>query len=151
MPIQQTLILIKPDAVQRGLIAEILTRFKRKGLRLVGMKLVMASQEQASAHYAEHAQKPFYPSLLKFITSSPLVALALEGDEAITVCRTLMGPTDGRKAPPGTIRGDFALSGSNNLVHGSDSPAAAERELKIWFPEGLLHWSKVDTVWTEAT
>lgn len=145
----RTLILIKPDAVQRGLAAEILGRFERKGLRLIGLKLLVPSAEQAAAHYAEHAGKPFYPSLLAFITSSPLIAVALEGDQAVPVCRTLIGPTDGRTAPPGTIRGDFGLSKSNNLVHGSDSDASAARELAIWFPEGLAAWRRCDTLWTE--
>jgi len=150
MPVQRTLILIKPDAVQRGLAAEVLGRFERKGLRIVGMKFAVPTQAQAEAHYAEHAGKPFFPALLQFITSSPLVALALEGDSAVTVCRTLIGPTDGRAAPPGTIRGDLGLSKSNNLVHGSDSPESAERELKIWFPEGVVAWRKADTIWAET-
>ena len=150
MPTQRTLILLKPDAVQRGLTAEVLARFERKGLRIVGMKFVVPTKDQATAHYAEHAQRPFFPSLLTFITSSPIVALSLEGDSAIAACRTLIGPTDGRAAPPGTIRGDFGLSKSNNLVHGSDSPEAAERELKIWFPEGLITWRRADTLWAEG-
>ncbi len=145
----RTLILIKPDAVQRGLIAEVLDRFERKGLRVVGLKFVVPTSEQGKAHYAEHAEKPFFPSLLSFITSSPLVALALEGDQAVPVCRNLIGPTDGRSAPPGTIRGDFGLSKSNNLVHGSDSDASAEREMNIWFPEGLVAWKRCDTAWAE--
>jgi nucleoside-diphosphate kinase len=149
MPATRTLILLKPDAVQRGLVSEILTRFERKGLRIVGLKFLVPSKEQATAHYAEHAEKPFFPSLLSFITSSPLVAVSFEGDQAVTVCRTLIGPTDGRAAPPGTIRGDFGLSKSNNLVHGSDSDASAERELKIWFPEGLVSWRRADTIWSE--
>ena len=146
----RTLILVKPDAFARGLTGEILARFERKGLRSVGLKLVVASTEQATKHYLEHAQKPFFPSILEFITSSPLMAVALEGDSAITVARTLIGATDGRAAAPGTIRGDFGLSKSNNLVHGSDSPESAERELAIWFAEGLLSWSKTDSVWTET-
>lgn len=149
MPATRTLILIKPDAVQRGLISEVLARFERKGLRVVGMKFIVPTKEQATAHYAEHAGKPFFPGLLAFITGSPLVALALEGDQAVPACRTLIGPTDGRAAPPGTIRGDFGLSKSNNLVHGSDSDASAERELKIWFPEGLVAWTRAGTEWVE--
>ncbi len=150
MPVQRTLILLKPDAVQRGLAGEILARFERKGLRIVGMKLQVATVEQATQHYIEHAQKPFFPEILKFITASPLIALALEGDSAVTVVRTLIGATDGRAAAPGTIRGDFGLSKSNNLVHGSDSPEASARELAIWFPEGLVSWIKTDSVWTET-
>ena len=150
MPAQRTLILLKPDAVQRGLVGDILARFGRKGLRIVGMKLVVPTTEQATKHYAEHAQRPFFPSLLSFITSSPVVALCLEGDSAVTVARSLIGATDARAAAPGTIRGDFGLSKSNNLVHGSDSPESAERELAIWFSEGLVTWTKVDTVWVEG-
>lgn len=150
MPVQRALILLKPDCLQRGLAGEVLARFERKGLRIIGLKLLTPSREVASKHYAEHAQKPFFPSLLQFITSSPLVAVALEGDTAVTVARTLIGATDGRSAPPGTIRGDFGLSKSNNLVHGSDSPESAERELAIWFPEGLTAWSRCDTVWAET-
>lgn len=150
MPAQRTLILLKPDAIQRGLAGDILARFERKGLRIVGMKLIVPSTEQATKHYAEHAAKPFFPSLLGFITSSPLVALCLEGDSAVAVARTLIGATDARAAAPGTIRGDFGLSKSNNLVHGSDSPESAERELAIWFTEGLVSWTKADTVWVEG-
>jgi nucleoside-diphosphate kinase len=149
MPATRTLILIKPDAVQRGLVSEILGRFERKGLRIVGMQCVVPTRAQGEAHYAEHAAKPFFPSLLAFITGGPLVALALEGDQAVPVCRTLIGPTDGRTAPPGTIRGDFGLSKSNNLVHGSDSDDAATRELAIWFPHGLVAWKRCDTAWAE--
>ncbi len=150
MPVQRTLVLLKPDAVQRGLIGDILQRFERKGLRVVGMRFMKATQEHAAKHYAEHKERPFFPSLLQFITSSPLVALSLEGDDAIAVVRGLIGPTDGRKAPPGTIRGDFAISKSNNLVHGSDSPESAERELAIWFADGLVSWKRCDTVWAET-
>ncbi len=149
MSVQRTLILLKPDAVQRGLSGEILVRFERKGLRVAGMQFLLATREQAAQHYAEHAQKPFFGSILDFITASPLVALCLEGDSAITVARTLIGATDGRAAAPGTIRGDFGLSKSNNLVHGSDSPESAVRELAIWFPTGLVSWTKCDTVWAE--
>jgi nucleoside-diphosphate kinase len=149
MPAQRTLVLLKPDAVQRGLIGEIIGRFERKALRVVALKLLNTPQETAARHYAEHKERPFFPSLLGFITSSPLVALALEGDEAVSVVRGLIGPTDGRKAPPGTIRGDYALSKSNNLVHGSDSPESAERELAIWFPEGVVSWQRCDTGWAE--
>jgi nucleoside-diphosphate kinase len=150
MPVQTTLILLKPDAVQRGLVAEALGRFERKGLRIVGLDFLIPTKEQAEAHYAEHAAKPFFPSLLQFITSSPLVAVALQGDSAIAVARTIIGPTDGRTAAPGTIRGDFGLSKSNNLVHGSDSEDAAARELKIWFAHGTVNWTKSDTVWSET-
>ncbi len=150
MPVQRTLILLKPDCVQRGLVSEALSRFERKGLRIVGMKLVKPTAEVAGKHYAEHSARPFFPSLLEFITSSPLVALALEGDSAVTVARNIIGATDGRAAAPGTIRGDFGLSKGNNLVHGSDSPESAERELGLWFPEGLVSYQRADTVWVET-
>ncbi len=150
MPVQRTLILLKPDCVQRGLVSEALGRFERKGLRIVGMKLVKPSADIATKHYAEHSAKPFFPSLLEFITSSPLVALALEGDSAVTVARNIIGATDGRVAAPGTIRGDYGLSKGNNLVHGSDSPEAAERELALWFSEGLVSYQRADTTWVEA-
>lgn len=151
LPMSRTLVLIKPDAVQRGLVGEIIGRFERKGLTIIGLRWLIATEAQAAAHYAEHAGKPFYRSLLAFIMSGPLVALALEGDQAVQVARTLIGPTDGRTAPPGTIRGDFGLSKSNNLVHGSDSDAAAERELAIWFPEGLTTWRRCDSAWVSPS
>ena len=150
MPVQRSLVLLKPDAVQRGLIGELLSRFEHKGLRVVAMQFLTATADHATKHYAEHAAKPFFPSLKQFITSSPLVAVAFEGDQAIPVIRGLIGPTDGRLAPPGTIRGDFALSKSNNLVHASDSPESAERELAIWFPEGVQSWTRIDTAWAET-
>ncbi|HYE06041.1 MAG TPA: nucleoside-diphosphate kinase [Planctomycetota bacterium] len=150
MAMQRTLVLLKPDAVQRGLVGELISRLERKGLLAIGMRMLVPSATTATQHYQEHAQKPFFPSLLKFITSGPLVALALEGDEAVTVVRNLVGATDGRKAAPGTIRGDFSISRSANLVHGSDSPEAAEREMKIWFPEGFVTWSRCDKPWLDA-
>jgi nucleoside-diphosphate kinase len=150
MPVQRSLVLLKPDAVQRGLIGELIARFERKGLRVVGLKLVLATDDHAARHYAEHKDKPFFPSLRQFITSSPLVAIACEGDQAVPVIRGLIGPTDGRTAPAGTIRGDYALSKSNNLVHASDSPESAERELAIWFPEGVTALRRIDTPWTET-
>lgn len=145
---QRTLILLKPDAVQRRLVGEITNRFERKGLRLVGLKLVQVSRELAEKHYAVHKGKPFYESLLQFLTSGPTVALVWEGREAVAVCRTLMGMTDGAKSPPGTIRGDFALSVQNNLVHGSDSPENAQLEISLWFaPEELVSFTATDANW----
>ncbi len=145
---QQTLILIKPDGVQRRLVGAILQRFEKKGLRLAGLKLLQASQTLAEKHYAVHKGKPFYDSLLKFITSGPTVALVWEGREAVAVARTLMGSTDGTKAPPATIRGDFALSVQNNLVHGSDSPENAKLEIDLWFaPEELVKYTPTDGPW----
>lgn len=145
---QQTLILLKPDCIQRRLVGTIIQRFEQKGLRLVGMKLVQASKDLAEKHYAVHKGKPFYDSLLKFLTSGPTVALVLEGREAVNVGRTLMGPTDGTKAPPATIRGDFAISVQNNLIHGSDSPENARAEIALWFrPEDLVSYQPVDSAW----
>lgn len=145
---QQTLILLKPDGVQRRLLGTIVQRFEQKGLRLAGLKLVQASRALAEKHYAVHKGKPFYDSLLGFITSGPTVAMVWEGREAVAVARTLMGPTDGTKAPPATIRGDFALSVQNNLIHGSDSPENATMEINLWFkPDELVKWQPVDAPW----
>ena len=145
---QQTLILLKPDAVQRRLVGEITARLERKGLRLAGLKLVRPTRELAEKHYAVHKGKPFYESLLTFLTSGPTVAMAWEGREAVAVCRTHMGMTDGAKALPGTIRGDFALSVQNNLVHGSDSAENAAAELALWFGPGeLVSTPGMDAEW----
>ena len=131
---QRTLVLLKPDTVRRGLVGQVLARFESKGLTIVAMDQRQITAEQADAHYAEHVERDFYPPLRTFVTSGPLVALVLEGDEAIEVVRAINGATDGRKAAPGTIRGDLSLSNRENLVHGSDSSESAEREIKIWFP-----------------
>jgi nucleoside-diphosphate kinase len=145
---QQTLILLKPDAVQRRLVGEITARFERKGLRLVALKLVTPSRELAEKHYAVHKGKPFYESLLSFLTSGPTVAMVWEGREAINACRAIMGLTDGAKSPPGTIRGDFGLSVQNNLVHGSDSPENAVAEIALWFtPQELVSYTPSDSNW----
>ena len=133
MPLERTLVLVKPDAVQRRLTGEILARLEAKGLRIVGLKQIRVTPELSKQHYVEHVSKPFYPSLEEFITSGPVVAACLEGPEAIAVVRTLMGPTNGRQAPPGTIRGDFGLSRQMNLIHGSDGPDAAKREIELYF------------------
>ena len=132
---QRTLVLLKPDAVRRGLVGEVLGRFEAKGLRIVAMEHRTIDAAQADRHYAEHVQRDFYPPLRDFVTSGPLVALVLEGDEAVEVVRAANGATDGRAAAPGTIRGDLSLSNRENLVHGSDSPESAVREIGIWFPE----------------
>ncbi len=132
---QRTLVLLKPDTVRRGLIGNILSRFEDKGLTIVAMEFRTIDVAKADEHYAEHVDKDFYPPLRAFVTSGPLVSLLLEGDEAVEVVRALNGATDGRKAAPGTIRGDLSLSNRENLVHGSDSPESAARETKIWFPE----------------
>jgi nucleoside-diphosphate kinase len=130
----RTLVLLKPDAVQRGLMGEILGRYEAKGLRVVAMELRTIDAAVADRHYAEHVEKAFYPPLRDFVTSGPLVAVVLEGDEAIEVVRALNGATDGRKAAPGSIRGDLSLSNRENLVHGSDSAESAAREIALWFP-----------------
>jgi nucleoside-diphosphate kinase len=135
LPTQRSFVLIKPDAVRRGLVGAVLSRLETKGLTIVALQLRQVTEELADAHYAEHVERPFYPPLRRFITSGPSVALIVEGDEAIDVVRTLNGATDGRKAAPGTIRGDFSLSNRENLVHGSDSPESAAREIALWFPE----------------
>lgn len=132
--IEHTLVLIKPDAVRRRLIGEIITRFERKGLVIAAIDQRMLNPSMSDAHYAEHVDKPFYPALREFIIGGPLLAMALVGDGAINVVRTMIGATDGQKAAPGTIRGDFGLSVSENLVHASDSPEAAKREIALWFP-----------------
>jgi len=145
---QQTLILLKPDCIQRRLVGTIIQRFEQKGLRLVGLKLLQAGKELAEKHYAVHKGKPFYDSLLQFLTSGPTVAMVWEGREAVAVARTLMGATDGTKAPPATIRGDFALSVQNNLVHGSDSPENAAIEIALWFKkEELVAYTHADAAW----
>ena len=132
---ERTLVLLKPDAVRRGLIGEIIGRFEAKGLVLVAMDQRTISPELADQHYAEHVERDFYPPLRSFVTSGPLVAAVLEGDEAVEVVRALNGATDGRQAAPGTIRGDMSLSNRENLVHGSDSVQSADREIALWFPD----------------
>ena len=135
---QTTLVLIKPDAVRRGLVAEILGRFERRGFRLRGLRLMALDRETAERHYGEHAERPFFGDLVAFITGGPLVASALEGIDAVPVVRAMMGATNPTASAPGTIRGDLALALEENVVHGSDSPASAERELALFFPDGLL-------------
>jgi nucleoside-diphosphate kinase len=132
---ERTLILVKPDAFARGLTGEIIARFERKGLALVALKHLTTSRETAETHYAEHAERPFFGELVDFITSAPLVALILEGQDAIRAARQLIGATNPLEAAPGSIRGDFAIEVGTNMVHGSDSPESAEREIGIWFPE----------------
>jgi len=131
---ERTLALVKPDAVRRGLAGEVIGRFERKGLAIVAMDLRQIDGETADRHYAEHVGKDFYPALRDFIVSGPLVALVLEGDQAIAVVRGLVGATDGREAAAGTIRGDLSLSNRENLVHASDSPDSADREISQFFP-----------------
>ena len=148
---QQTLILLKPDCVHRRLVGTITQRLEQKGLRLAALRLVQAGRDLAERHYAVHKGKPFYESLLQFLTAGPTVAMIWEGREAVAVARNLMGPTDGAKAPPGTIRGDFAISVQNNLVHGSDSPENAAAEIALWFrPEELVNYQPTDANWVGA-
>ncbi len=132
-PTQQTLVLIKPDAVRRGLVGEVLGRFEAKGLGVDALERRVVDGALADRHYAEHVEKSWYPPLRTFLTSGPLVAVILSGDSAIDVVRTLIGPTDARAAPAGTIRGDLSLSNRENLVHASDSPESAAREIELWF------------------
>ena len=136
---QRTLVLVKPDGVQRGLVGAIVARLERRGLKLIGLKMMRISKEVAARHYAEHQGKPFFDGLITFITSGPVVAMIWEGREAVTVVRSLMGGTDPLKASPGTIRGDLALDLGMNLIHGSDSPARAETEIALFFERGELH------------
>jgi nucleoside-diphosphate kinase len=133
MAVERTLVLIKPDAVQRGLAGEILGRFERRGLAIRDARLVQVDRELAEQHYAEHAEKPFFGELVEFITSAPTLALALEGEGAIATVRRTMGATNPADSEPGSIRGDLALSMPDNLVHGSDSPESSQRELELWF------------------
>lgn len=135
MASERTLVLIKPDGVKRGLVGEIISRFERLGLRIVAMKLMRVDEELASRHYAEHREKPFYPELVSFITSGEVVAMVLEGESAVTAVRKVMGATNCLEAAPGTIRGDFGLGITQNLVHGSDSPESAAREISLFFPD----------------
>jgi nucleoside-diphosphate kinase len=134
MPIQRTLVLLKPDAVRRGLVGKLIDRYESRGLTILALEQRRIDEAQADRHYAEHVERDFYPPLRAFVTSGPLVALVLEGDEAVEVVRGINGATDGRKAAPGTVRGDYSLSNRENLVHGSDSPESAEREIALWFP-----------------
>jgi nucleoside-diphosphate kinase len=145
---ERTLIILKPDAVQRGLVGEIVTRFERKGIQIVGAKLMKIPGSLAEQHYAAHKGKPFYDGLVKFMTSSPVLVLALAGKDVINIARKMMGATFGSKAEPGTIRGDFGVSNSFNLIHGSDSAESATRELGLFFkPEELLDWTPAGQVW----
>ncbi|MEB3789728.1 MAG: nucleoside-diphosphate kinase [Desulfurococcales archaeon] len=135
MAVEKTLVLVKPDGVKRGLIGEVISRFEKKGLKIRALKMIWLSKEKAQEFYSVHKDKPFFNDLVEFITSGPIIAMVLEGDSAISVVRLMIGATDGRKAAPGTIRGDFALSIQDNVVHASDSPESFEREFKVIFTE----------------
>lgn len=151
MATERTLILFKPDAVQRRLVGQILNRIEKKGLRIVGLKMMQVTAELAKQHYAEHVDKPFYPALEEFITSGPVIAMVAEGPDVISVVRTMLGPTNGREAAPGTIRGDFGQSRQMNLLHGSDGAQAADREIGIYFSTNeLLDYESTLDIWAFA-
>jgi nucleoside-diphosphate kinase len=139
MPTERTLVLIKPDAMQRGLAGEIISRLEVRGLRIIAARLLQIDRNLAARHYAEHTQKPFYETLVSFITACPVIAAVLEGPSAVEIVRSTMGATDPRKAAPGTIRGDYALNITQNLIHGSDSIESAGREIALFFDESDLH------------
>jgi nucleoside-diphosphate kinase len=145
---ERTFLAVKPDGVQRGLVAEIIRRFEEKGFKLVGLKLTQISREVAENHYGEHAGKGFFEGLVSFITSGPIVAMAWEGPNVILTARKMMGATNPANAEPGTIRGDFATDMGRNVIHGSDAPESAARELAIFFkPEELLSWNRTIETW----
>ena len=148
---ERTLVLVKPDGVQRGLIGEIIGRFERKGLKVVGLRLLDVPRDMAEHHYAVHAGKHFYAGLVEFITAGPVVAVALEGPDAIATVRRLVGKTMPNEAEPGTIRGDLGISGLRNLIHASDAPDTAESELALWFEPGtLLDYGRAIDAWIVA-
>jgi nucleoside-diphosphate kinase len=130
---ENTFVMVKPDGVSRGLVGEVISRFERKGLRLARIRMLTIDEDLARRHYAEHVERPFFPELLEFITTGPVVAMEWSGESAVSVARTLMGATDPKKADPGTIRGDLGLAVTQNIVHGSDSPESATRELALFF------------------
>jgi nucleoside-diphosphate kinase len=145
---ERTLIILKPDAVQRGFCGEILSRFEKKGLQIVGLKFTKIPLATAEKHYEAHKARPFYSGLVSFMTSSPVIVLALEGKDAVVIARNLMGATFGSKAAPGTIRGDFGVSNAFNLIHGSDSPEAAVREIGLFFQSGdIVEWKPTIQSW----
>lgn len=146
---ERTFIAIKPDGVQRGHVGEIITRFERKGFKLVGMKFMQVDKQTAETHYGEHKGKPFFDGLVSFITSSPIVAMVWEGNNVVASARTMMGATNPKESAPGTIRGDFAVDLGRNVIHGSDSPASAEREIGIFFKAEELAgcWNRANEGW----
>ncbi|MED4969966.1 MULTISPECIES: nucleoside-diphosphate kinase [Bacillaceae] len=145
---QRTFIMVKPDGVQRNLIGEIVARFEKKGFQLVGAKLMQVSRELAEQHYAEHKERPFFGELVDFITSGPVFAMVWEGENVIAAARQMMGKTNPQEAAPGTIRGDYGLTVGKNVIHGSDSPESAEREIRLFFKEEeLVNYSKLMNEW----
>ncbi len=149
IPVERTYLMVKPDGVQRGLCGEIVTRFEKKGLKLVAMKLMVIPKATAEKHYGEHKGKKFYDSLISYITSGPVLAMVWEGENAVSVCRNMMGKTNPQESAPGTIRGDYGMQTGMNIIHGSDSPESAEREIGIFFgSEGLVSYERSADRWT---
>ena len=147
---ERTYLMVKPDGVQRGLCGEIVSRFEKKGLKLVAMKLMVIPKEVAENHYGEHKGKPFFPSLISYITSGPVLAMVWEGEDAVSVCRNMMGKTNPKESAPGTIRGDYGMQVGMNIIHGSDSVESAEREISIFFrPEELVSYDKTIHSWID--
>ena len=145
---ERTYLMVKPDGVQRGICGEIVSRFEKKGLKLVAMKLMVIPKEVAENHYGEHKERPFFPSLINYITSGPVLAMVWEGESAVSVCRNMMGKTNPKESAPGTIRGDFGMQTGMNIIHGSDSVESAEREISIFFrPEELVSYEKTIQSW----
>jgi nucleoside-diphosphate kinase len=148
MTVERTLVLVKPDGVQRGLVGEVIRRLERRGLKPVALKLMRIDEGLAGRHYAEHRQKPFFPGLVDFVTSSPVVAMVWEAPNAVAAVRAMMGPTNPASAPPGTIRGDFAIDLGMNVIHGSDSPERAAEEVALFFePSELVDWERTQSRW----
>ena len=148
MTMEKTFVMVKPDGVQRGLCGDIISRLEKKGLKIVAMKFMTIKKETAEIHYGEHKGKGFYDSLISFITSGPVLAMVLEGDNAVSVCRNIMGKTNPQESAPGTIRGDFGMVTGMNLIHGSDSPKSAEKEISVFFrPEELVSYKRAADEW----
>jgi nucleoside-diphosphate kinase len=149
--VERTLVLVKPDGVQRRLVGEVISRFERRGLHLVALRLLRMDRALAERHYAEHVGKPFFAGLVDFITSAPVVAMVWEGDNAVAQVRSMMGATNPSAAAPGSIRGDLAVTIGNNVVHGSDSPGRGAEEVALFFrPDELIEWSAVDSTWVDG-
>lgn len=147
MPRERTFLAVKPDGVQRGHVGEIIARFEKKGFKPVGLKMMVPPMELLEQHYAEHKGKPFYPSLTGFMHSSAVVAMVWEGNNVVAIARKMMGATKPLESAPGTIRGDFGCDMGHNVIHGSDSVESAQREINLWFPEGLVEYTKDDEKW----
>lgn len=145
---ERTFVMIKPDGVQRSIIGQIIGRFESKGLKIIGMKMIHVSRDLAATHYAEHEGKKFYESLMKFITSGPVVTMVIQGDKAVSIVRTMVGVTNPKEASPGTIRGDYGIETGRNIIHASDSPESAVREISIFYDQDeLMVYSKINEIW----